>query len=162
MLNTYRYTAIQTSVLLMAWPVSMILFSPVAGRLTDRHSNGVISSIGMALFATGIFSLAFISAQPADLDLFWRIFLCGAGFALFRVPNNVTIVTSSPMERSGSASAMLSVSRMAGQCLGAAGIALLFTIWPGQDGTAEKAGMLIAGGCAVASGLLGLVQARRM
>lgn len=161
LLHTYRYTAEQASVMLLAWPVAFILISPVAGRLVGRHSNGVISSIGIFIFAVGIFLLALLSAQPTDLGLFCCIFLCGAGFALFHVPNNHTIVTTTPMERSGSGSAMLSVSRLTGQCLGAACIALLFTIWPGQDGTAEIIGLVAAGGFAIASGLLGWLQAHR-
>lgn len=162
LLHTYRYTAEQASALLLAWPLAFISISPVAGRLVGRYSNGVISSIGISIFAAGIFLLARQSAQPNHIELFSCIFLCGAGFALFHVPNNHTIVTTTPMERSGSGSAMLSAARLTGQCLGAACIALLFTIWPGPDGTAETLGLYVAGGFAVASGLLGCLQTQRM
>jgi len=161
LLHTYLYDAYQASALLLAWPLAMILFSPLAGRLVGRCSDGAISSMGLLIFAVGVFSLALMSAQPTDMGLFWRIFLCGAGFALFHVPNNHSIVTATPLERSGSGSAMLSTSRLTGQSLGAACIAMLFVIWPGQNGRAENVGLFVAGGFAVASLLLGCLQARR-
>lgn len=161
LLHTYRYNAYQASALLLAWPMATVLFSPIAGRLIGRYSNGVTGSLGMLMFAAGIFSLALMSGPPTDLGLFWRIFLCGAGFALFHVPNNHSIVVSTPLERGGSGSAMLSTSRLTGQSLGAACIAMLFAIWPGQNGTAENVGLFVAGGFAVASLLLGCLQAQR-
>ena len=41
--------------------------------------------------------------------------LCGAGFGLFQSPNNHTIITSAPRERSGGASGMLGTARLLGQ-----------------------------------------------
>lgn len=161
LLNTYRYTAFEASALLLAWPLAMVLFSPVAGRLIGRLSDGVISSAGMLLFAAGIFSLALLPKDPEEIAVFWRVFLCGAGFALFHVPNNHTMVTAPPMERSGAGSAMMSASRLMGQCLGASSIALLFVIWPGHSGTAETVGMFFAGGFAAAATLLAAMQSQR-
>ena len=50
--------------------------------------------------------------------------LCGAGFGLFQSPNNHTIITSAPRERSGGASGMLGTARLLGQSSGAALAAL--------------------------------------
>lgn len=50
--------------------------------------------------ATGLFALALLPSSPTDLDIIWRMILCGAGFGLFQSPNNHTIITSAPRHRS--------------------------------------------------------------
>jgi DHA2 family multidrug resistance protein-like MFS transporter len=36
--------------------------------------------------ACGLFGLALLPASPSDLDIIWRMALCGAGFGLFQSP----------------------------------------------------------------------------
>ena len=60
--------------------------------------------------------------------------LCGAGFGLFQSPNNHTIITSAPRERSGGASGMLGTARLLGQSTGAALVALMLNQF-GDSGT---------------------------
>lgn len=60
--------------------------------------------------------------------------LCGAGFGLFQSPNNHTIITSAPRERSGGASGMLGTARLLGQSSGAALVALMLNQF-GDNGT---------------------------
>ncbi len=50
----------------------------------------------------------------------------GAGFALFQTPNNRVLISSVPRERSGQGSGMISTSRLLGQTMGAAVVALVF------------------------------------
>lgn len=69
-----------------------------------------------------------------DLDIIWRMILCGAGFGLFQSPNNHTIITSAPRHRSGGASGMLGTARLLGQSTGAALVALMFNL-AGQNAT---------------------------
>ena len=58
--------------------------------------------------------------------------LCGAGFGLFQSPNNRAIITSAPRERSGGASGMLGTARLLGQTVGAALVALMFSLFGGH------------------------------
>ena len=58
--------------------------------------------------------------------------LCGAGFGLFQSPNNRAIITSAPRERSGGASGMLGTARLLGQTIGAALVALMFSLAGGR------------------------------
>ena len=55
--------------------------------------------------------------------------LCGAGFGLFQSPNNHTIISSAPRNRSGGASGMLGTARLFGQSTGAALVALMFNMF---------------------------------
>ncbi len=96
--------------------------------------------------ACGLFGLALLPSTPSDLDIIWRMALCGAGFGLFQSPNNHTIVSSAPAHRSGGASGMLGTARLLGQSTGAALVALLLNL-QGNSGT--HSALLLAGGLAV-------------
>jgi DHA2 family multidrug resistance protein-like MFS transporter len=60
--------------------------------------------------------------------LIWRLLLCGVGFGFFKTPNNSMIMGSVPAERNGSASGMLAMARLIGQTVGAAMVAIVFTL----------------------------------
>ncbi len=79
--------------------------------------------------------------------------LCGAGFALFQSPNNHTIVTTAPLQRSGAASGMLGTARLTGQTLGAVLLAGIFAVWTGHDGRGESVALMVAAVSAVLSGI---------
>lgn len=118
--------AIETGLLLTPWPIATMILAPVAGRLVERVNAGVLCSIGLGLFAAGLIALALLPVHPAYLDISWRMALCGAGFGLFQSPNNHTIVSAAPRQRSGGASGMLGTARLVGQTTGAALVALVF------------------------------------
>lgn len=126
--------AIQTGLLLTAWPLATIIAAPIAGRLIEKIHPGILGGIGMGIFATGIFLLYILPAHAVTWDIAWRLAFCGMGFGLFQTPNNVTIVSSAPKERSGGASGMLGTARLMGQTLGTTLVALLFRIYTGQQG----------------------------
>ena len=114
----------------------------------------------MAVFACGLLLLALPPAQPTNLDMVWRLALCGAGFALFQSPNNHTIVTSAPLHRSGAASGMLGTARLTGQTLGAVVLAGLFSLWPTQLGRAPIVALWVAAGFAALAGITSTLRVR--
>ncbi|MGU3538772.1 MFS transporter [Methylobacterium sp. A54F] len=116
----------QTGFLLTPWPLAIAAMAPISGRLADRYPPGLLGGLGLAAMAAGLSGMALLPAQPATLDIVWRLTLCGLGFGLFQSPNNKVIITSAPRERSGGASGMQSTARLTGQSLGAALVAVLF------------------------------------
>ena len=54
--------------------------------------------------------------------------VCGAGFGFFQSPNLRAIMSSAPPGRSGGASGIVATSRLLGQSIGAALVALCFGI----------------------------------
>ena len=125
---------VETGLLMTPWPLTTAVIAPIAGRLADRYSAGMLGSIGLAVFAAGLALLALLPTHPGAVDIAWRMVVCGFGFGLFQSPNNRAIITSAPRERSGGASGMLGTARLLGQTTGAAFVALLFSLFP-QDGT---------------------------
>ncbi|WP_025475731.1 MFS transporter, partial [Yersinia pestis] len=111
---------VATGLLLTPWPLATMVIAPIAGRLVERYHAGLLGGIGLAVFASGLFLLAVLPANPSDVDIIWRMILCGAGFGLFQTPNNHTIISAAPQHRSGGASGMLGTARLLGQTSGAA------------------------------------------
>ncbi len=121
---------VETGLYMTPWPLVIMVAAPLAGVLSDRYSAGMLGGIGLGLFAAGLLALAMLGSHPAPLDIVWRMALCGAGFGLFQSPNNRTILSSAPRNRSGGASGMLGTARLTGQTLGAAIVALIFSVAP--------------------------------
>lgn len=144
LLDTYGRTPLQAGLLITAWPLAIVVVAPIAGRLIGRYPGGLLGGIGMLVFAGGLLLLALLPAHPSDLNMVWRMVLCGAGFALFQSPNNHTIITSAPLHRSGAASGMLGTARLTGQTLGTVMLAGIFSVWPPHDALGAVIALVLA------------------
>ena len=160
LLDGFGRSPLEAGLLITAWPLAIVATAPVAGRLIGRYADGLLGAIGMGVFGCGLLLLAALPAQPAHLDIVWRMALCGAGFALFQSPNNHTIVTSAPLARSGAASGMLGTARLTGQTMGAVMLAAIFTVWPSHDGRAEWVALLVAAVFAMVAGVCSSLRTR--
>ena len=125
---TLGRSPIETGFLMTPWAVLVAVMAPIAGRLSDRYSSGLLGGIGLAALATGLLTLVWIPASPGVFDIAWRMALCGIGFGFFQAPNLKAIMGSAPPERSGGASGVVATSRLVGQATGAALVAYCFTI----------------------------------
>jgi DHA2 family multidrug resistance protein-like MFS transporter len=123
---TLHRSEVATGLLLTPWPVALAILAPVAGWLSDRVSAVLLCAAGLAAMAGGLIALALLAPGASDLDIVWRMALCGVGFGLFQSPNNRMMLTSAPRERAGAAGGMLGTARLTGQTLGAVLTAVLF------------------------------------
>jgi len=142
---------VETGLLLTPWPLATMVMAPLAGYLIEKVHAGFLGALGLAIMACGLFPLAMLPAAPHDIDIIWRMVLCGAGFGLFQSPNNHTIITSAPRHRSGGASGMLGTARLLGQSTGAALVALMFNL-AGQNG--NHLALLTAGALATLAAIV--------
>ena len=126
---------IETGLLITPWPVAILFAAPAAGYLVERIHAGLLGGIGMFILATGLYLLYALSEAPSNMDIIWRMAVCGVGFGLFQTPNNSTIISSAPPSRSGGASGMLGTARLLGQTLGASLVAILFSYIPHAQST---------------------------
>jgi DHA2 family multidrug resistance protein-like MFS transporter len=111
--------------------------APIAGRLADRYSAGLLGGFGLAVMTIGLLLVLILPARPAQIDVAWRLAVCGIGFGFFQSPNNRLMIASAPRDRAGVGSGMLSTSRLLGQTTGSALVALVFGITHGAEGGVE-------------------------
>jgi len=124
------HSAVETGLYMTPWPVALALTAPLAGRLAERYPAGLLGGAGLLIMAVGLALLAYFPAAGTASGFILRMAVCGFGFGLFQSPNNHAILSSAPRARSGAAGGMLSTARLAGQTLGAAGVAILFRAYP--------------------------------
>jgi DHA2 family multidrug resistance protein-like MFS transporter len=125
---------VETGFLMTPWPVLVGVMAPVAGRLSDRYPPGLLGGIGLMILSAGLLTLLRMPLAPTALEIGWRMALCGVGFGFFQAPNVKAIMSSAPLNRSGSASGMVATARLIGQSLGAALVAFCLTV-AGQHGS---------------------------
>lgn len=118
--------------ILVSQPLVMAVFSPVAGRLSDRIEPRTVASLGMAFTVLGLVLLAFLG-EGTTLPLIVAILaILGFGFALFSSPNTNAVMSSVDRRFYGVASATLATMRLSGQMLSMAIATLIFALYVGR------------------------------
>ena len=140
----------------------MTVAAPLSGRLSDKINATLLSTIGVGIFALGLFLIASMDHAHDVTDILWRLGLCGLGFGFSRRP---TTRRCSATWRARSASGVLATARTLGQSLGAAVVAVVLSGVASQLFASGKVGQMqtalwIAGAIAMAS-CLSLVRIHR-
>ncbi|MFZ5916909.1 MAG: MFS transporter [Chloroflexota bacterium] len=117
---------------LVAQPAMQAVFSPFAGRLSDRVEPRIVASLGMLFTFVGLIPFAFLSKGTPLPLLIADLMLLGLGFALFSSPNTNAIMSSVERQFYGVASATLATMRLIGQMLSMGIAMLIFALYIGQ------------------------------
>ena len=125
-------TQVEAGFLMTPWPAIVAVMAPIAGRLADRYSTGLLGGVGLLGLSAGMALLATMPEQPSVIDIVWRLLLCGGGFGFFQSPNLKALMSAAPPNRSGGASGIVSTARLLGQSSGAALVALCFELSPAR------------------------------
>ncbi len=126
------FTAEHAGFILIMQPVVMVVFSPIAGILSDRIEPRIVASIGMVLTTVGLAMLAFIGAKASLTWVFASQIVLGAGFGLFSSPNTNAVMSSVARKFYGVASGTLGTMRLTGQALSQGFVLLLFSLYIGK------------------------------
>jgi MFS family permease len=118
--------------ILVSQPIMQALFSPSAGRLSDRIESRIVASAGMALTVIGLLLLTLLNEETALVFIIVSLMLLGFGFALFSSPNTNAIMSSVEKRFYGVASATLGTMRLIGQTLSMGIAMLIFAIHIGK------------------------------
>ncbi|MFZ5562642.1 MAG: MFS transporter, partial [Thermodesulfobacteriota bacterium] len=118
----------RAGLILITQPVVMALFSPLAGRFSDRFEPASIASLGMVLCACGLLLLSRLNGATNIPYIVATLLLLGLGFALFSSPNMNAIMSSVAPAHYGLASGTVATMRLIGQMLSMAIATLLFAV----------------------------------
>lgn len=111
------FTAEYAGLILVAQPAMQALFSPLAGKLSDKIDPGYVASAGMALTVAGLFLLTFLDAGSSIPFILGCLLFLGLGFGFFSSPNTNAILGSVDRRSYGVASGMVGTMRLLGQML---------------------------------------------
>jgi DHA2 family multidrug resistance protein-like MFS transporter len=123
------HTPLASGLLLTSWPLSIAVVAPLAGRLSDRYSVGVLATAGLAVLTLGLGLYATLSPAASVFAIVMHGVVCGLGFGFFQSPNNRELIGSAPRSKSASAAGLLAAIRVSGQTLGASLVAIVFGAW---------------------------------
>jgi MFS family permease len=118
--------------ILMAQPVIQVIFSPSAGRLSDRIEPRIIASIGMSLTAVGLLAFSLLSPGTPIWSIVVLLLILGLGYALFSSPNTNAIMSSVDRPHYGVASSMVATMRAIGQLMSMAIAMMIFSLFMGR------------------------------
>ena len=160
LLEAYARTHAVAGLIITAWPIATLVSAPIAGRLIGRVGDGLLAAVGLLTMAAGLVLLATLPAMPGDVDIAWRMAVCGFGFGLFQSPNNHAILTSAPAARSGAASGMLGTARLTGQTIGAVLLAAIFSAAGAHSAHGPGVALACAAGFAAVAGVFSGLRQR--
>ncbi len=157
LLNSYGFSEITTGLLMTPWPLATMIISPLAARFVERHNAGVTAAVGMLVFACGIAMLIMLGNEGAsEWSIVWRMTVCGIGYGMFQTPNNIVMVTATPVSRTGGAGGMQSTARLVGQTLGATLVTIIFAVVAGSTAQLVHVCLWTSIGLAIVAGLFSL------
>ena len=125
--NLIGFTPSQMGWIIITNSVVIILFSPLAGRLSDRFGSRVLCTLGAALIVLGQFLIASLSLESSLFEMVFPLVLSGLGWAAFNSPNQSAMLGAVPLDQAGAASGMNVTTARIGSTVGLAISGAIFT-----------------------------------
>jgi EmrB/QacA subfamily drug resistance transporter len=122
----------EAGLVLLCQPLMQALFSPFAGRLSDRREPRIVASAGMAITALSLSTFIFLSRTTPVWSIMACLGILGFGYALFSSPNTNAVMGSVDRRYYGVASGTLGTMRSMGMILSMAIATLLFALFIGR------------------------------
>jgi EmrB/QacA subfamily drug resistance transporter len=117
---------------LVAAPLMQAIFSPLAGRLSDKIEPRIVASAGMVLTVIGLIFFIFLDQTTSLWFIIVGLIILGFGFALFSSPNTNAVMSSADKKFYGVASATLSTMRQLGMMFSMGMVMVIFAIYIGH------------------------------
>ncbi len=134
-------SAINSSLNLAPFAVAMFVFSPIAGRLSNKYGTRRVVTTGMIMETIALFTLFLVTGDSTPFYYFYPVFmLFGAGFGLSLPQLTNTVLASVPFQKAGVASAANNTIR---QISAAFGVAVLGAIMVAQISTVGHADLSV-------------------
>ncbi len=126
------FDAQMAGIILMAQPIVMVIFAPIAGWVSDKIEPRIVASIGMLFTTVSLILFATLNSETSLFDLVIYLMLLGLGIGLFSSPNTNAIMSSVEKKFYSIASATVATMRLLGQLLSMAIVMLIFSLVIGR------------------------------
>ncbi len=114
--------------ILLIQPLVQAIFSPIAGRLSDKYETRILVSVGIFIVLIGITPLLFITADFPVILIAISSGIIGFGIAFFSSPNTRAIMSSIPKSSLGIAASLEGTMRTIGQIFSFGILTIVFAV----------------------------------
>ena len=118
--NALHRNVLTVGMVMMAFPLLTFFVGPLSGSLSDRIGSRGLAFSGMVIHAVGLILLSRLGTAAGNLDVAWRLAVCGLGAGIFQSPINSAAMGSAPVQFRGMAASILAVTRNTGMAFGIA------------------------------------------
>ena len=133
--STGRLDAVGAGLALMPMALVFVLVSPFSGFLTKKLGVWFMTTGGVAIIGSGLLLIGFGAHQESIVPAEIGLALTGLGMGFATGPLMGVVVSVIAAARSGTASALINVARMAGATMGVAILGTVFAVaHSGSDG----------------------------
>jgi EmrB/QacA subfamily drug resistance transporter len=133
----------RAGLILLVMPLTQMLASPLAGRLSEKVPPIQLATLGMVITCLGLVATALTAGGDTPLLLLAaELVVVGAGYGIFITPNVVVVMGSVDSSRYGLASGMVGTMRTLGMVLSMTAITVVLSL--GMGGQAVTPGSLPA------------------
>lgn len=126
-------TPSQAGLYLMAQPAVQVVFTLVAGKMSDTMDKRILPTLGMAIICVGLVMLLFLGIDLNVPLLIMSQIVIGMGFGIFSAPNTNAIMSYVSRQDFNAASGLISVARQMGMMLSIGLATCLIAIMLGTD-----------------------------
>lgn len=118
--------------ILLLQPLFQAVFSPIAGRLSDKVEAKKIVSIGIIITLVGIVPLMFLNSNYPVFLIGIALGIIGIGTSFFSSPNIRAIMSAVPKDSLGIAAALEGTMRTIGQTFSFGILTIVFAVFIGD------------------------------
>ena len=116
--STLDYSSTTAGMVMLPLTASMVVASPIGGRLADRFGSRLPAFAGIAMIAGALYWLDTINVDYSTHDFFVRLTLFGAGLGLTMSPLTNCAISALPKDKVGVGSGIFNFGKIIGGSIG--------------------------------------------
>jgi EmrB/QacA subfamily drug resistance transporter len=124
---------VETGFILLMMPMTMAIFAPISGWLSDRYGSRVLATSEMVILSVGLLLMATLNESSDPSQVMVALVIIGSGMGVFSSPNTSAIMGCVRKDQLGQASGVLSTMRTVGQSLSLAIMGAIISIIASPD-----------------------------
>jgi EmrB/QacA subfamily drug resistance transporter len=137
-MQTFRgWSPIQAGAALLPWTLMIVVFAPIAGKLSDRVGSRWLMAGGMTVVGVCCLLLSTVNLHSTFWHMLPAFLLGGLGMSFVMTPMSAAAMGAAPVDKAGVASGVLNTFRQVGVALG---IAIMGAIITDKAASSAKAG----------------------